>query len=84
MTAVSLGCAASTAPNGPGPVCRPGSGPLPQCTTTGTPASASMPHTSSSSRVARVEVADLHVHLEHARPRVERGRGRSDAAAGSG
>ena len=38
--------AASTSPIGPGPVCRPGIGPLPQCTTTGTPASASSPQTS--------------------------------------
>jgi hypothetical protein len=49
ITAVSVGWRRSTAPNGPGPVCRPGTGPEPQWTTTGTPASASRPQTASSS-----------------------------------
>jgi hypothetical protein len=48
MIAVSPGCRASTTPNGPGPVCSVPTGACPACITTGTPASASNPHTSSS------------------------------------
>jgi hypothetical protein len=48
MIAHSPGYRASTAPNGPGPVCSVPTGACPACTTTGTPASASSPHTSSS------------------------------------
>ena len=52
MIAISRGWRASTSDMGPGPVNRPGIGPEPQCTTTGTRASASRPQTgpSSSSR----------------------------------
>jgi hypothetical protein len=49
MIAVSRGYRASTAPNGPGPVCSFPAGACPACTTTGAPASASSPHTGDSS-----------------------------------
>jgi hypothetical protein len=49
MIAASPGCRASTAENGPGPVYSVPTGACPTCATTGTPASASIPHTGSSS-----------------------------------
>ena len=49
MIIIRPGWRASTAETGPGPVCGPGVGPEPQCTMTGTRASASSPQTGSSS-----------------------------------
>ena len=47
-TSRSRGCRASTSPIGPTPVYGPGTGPSPQCTTTGNATSVSKPQTSSS------------------------------------
>src|SRR4029453_4101856 len=67
ITAVRVGCRRSTSPNGPGPVCRPGTGPEPQCTTPGTPAGPGQP---APDRVqppgSRVVAPDLEVDLEDA------------------
>jgi len=68
MTAVRQGWRASTSPNGPGPVNGPGTGPPPQCTTTGTAASANCPQTAVEQRIARVVRPDAGVVEAQRRP----------------
>ena len=49
-TTGNRGCSARTSANRSSPVNSPGAGPWPQCTTAGTPASASSPHAGRSNR----------------------------------